>query len=67
MPTCWHIIHVVATCAQGTYAPQIFHIRLPRPTILMNTNNHAQIDKSNIQYEYVKGVYVRSLRQENTI
>ena len=67
MLTCRHVIHVVATCAQGTYAPQIFHIRLPRPTILMNTNNHAQIDKSNIQYEYVKGVYIQSLRQENTI
>ena len=41
-----HLIHVAAmACGQGTYAPQIFHIRLQQePTILVDTNNHAEID-----------------------
>ena len=44
MPTCLHLMHVAATCGQGTYAPKIFHIRLQEePTILRYSNNHGEI------------------------
>ena len=67
VPTCLHLIHVAATCGQGTYAPEIFHIRLQQePTILFYSNNHAEIQTSNIQYEYSKRVYLQSLPPETT-
>ena len=52
---------------QGTFVPQVFHIRLPRPTISVDTNNHGQIQTLNIQYEYAKKVYGKSLLQDTSM
>ena len=62
MLTCLHLMHVAATCGQGTYAPEIFHIRLQEePTILLYSNSHAEIQTLNIQYESPRRVYLQSL------
>ena len=67
MPTCLHLMHVAATCGQGTYAPEIFHIRLQEePTILLYSNNHGEIQTWNIQYESSRRVYLQSLPPETT-
>ena len=67
MPTCLHLMHVAATCGQGTYAPEIFHIRLQEePTILLYSNNHAEIQTWNIQYKSSRRVYLQSLPPETT-
>ena len=55
------------TCQQGTYASQVFHIRLPRPTMSVDTDNHGQIQTWNIQYEYANRVYGKSLLQETSM